>query len=109
MTFVSSAASVAPFLLVVFLAAAAISFLLTPPVRRIAIRLDAVDRPGHRRVNTSPIPRSGRPMRSTAMLSFMYNSTSPAPPNSNKAISFGVEGPARKTFPTRDIFPTWKG
>jgi UDP-GlcNAc:undecaprenyl-phosphate GlcNAc-1-phosphate transferase len=57
--FITSAPSVVPFLLVLFAAAAAVSFLLTPPIRRLAIRLDAVDRPGHRRVNTSPVPRGG--------------------------------------------------
>ena len=31
----------------------------TPLVRRIALRFDAVDQPGHRRVNTSPVPRGG--------------------------------------------------
>jgi UDP-GlcNAc:undecaprenyl-phosphate GlcNAc-1-phosphate transferase len=58
-TFIPIAAGVVPFLLVAFLAAAAISFLLIPPIRRIAIRMDAVDRPGQRRVNTSPVPRGG--------------------------------------------------
>ena len=48
-----------PWLLIAFLAAAAVSFVLTPVVRRIAVRFDAVDRPGHRRVNTSPVPRGG--------------------------------------------------
>src|SRR5204863_6368592 len=32
---------------------------LTPIVRRFAIRLDNVDRPDHRRVNKAPIPRGG--------------------------------------------------
>ena len=59
MTFIPSAASVLPFLLVLFAAAAAVSFLLTPPIRRVAIRFKAVDRPGLRRVNTRPVPRGG--------------------------------------------------
>ena len=59
MNFIPSAAGVVPVLLVVLAAAAAISFFLTPPIRRAAIRLDAVDRPGIRRVNTSPVPRGG--------------------------------------------------
>lgn len=59
MTFISSAGGVVPFLVLIFLAAAAIATLLTPPTRRIAIRLRAVDRPNHRRVNTRPIPRGG--------------------------------------------------
>jgi len=58
-TFIPSAASVLPFLLVLFAAAAAVSFLLTPPIRRVAIRFKAVDRPGLRRVNTRPVPRGG--------------------------------------------------
>ena len=32
---------------------------LTPVVRRLAIRRGVVDRPGRRRVNTSPVPRGG--------------------------------------------------
>ena len=59
MTFIPNAAAYLPLLLLVFAFAAAVSFVLTPPVRRIAIRLDAVDRPGQRRVNTSPVPRGG--------------------------------------------------
>jgi UDP-GlcNAc:undecaprenyl-phosphate GlcNAc-1-phosphate transferase len=58
-TFIQSAPSVVPFLLVLFAAAAAVSFLLTPPIRRVAIRFKAVDRPGLRRVNTRPVPRGG--------------------------------------------------
>lgn len=42
-----------------FLAAALVSLLLTPIVRRLAHRVDAVDHPEERRVNTSPIPRGG--------------------------------------------------
>ncbi len=42
-----------------FVAAALISLLLTPLVRRLAHRVDAVDHPEERRVNTSPIPRGG--------------------------------------------------
>jgi UDP-GlcNAc:undecaprenyl-phosphate/decaprenyl-phosphate GlcNAc-1-phosphate transferase len=42
-----------------FLAAALVSLLLTPVVRRLAHRVDAVDHPDERRVNTSPIPRGG--------------------------------------------------
>lgn len=33
--------------------------LFTPPVRSLALRLGAVDRPGGRRVNRSPVPRMG--------------------------------------------------
>ena len=41
------------------LAAAALAFVLTPTVRRLAKRLDAVDHPHERRVNTTPVPRGG--------------------------------------------------
>ena len=44
---------------VAFLAAAALAFVLTPAVRRLAQRADAVDHPDERRVNTTPVPRGG--------------------------------------------------
>ena len=59
MNFVFDAGRALPFLVGGFLAAAAISFFLTPIVRRRAIRLGVVDRPNHRRVNRRPVPRSG--------------------------------------------------
>lgn len=59
MIFVFDAGRSLPFLIGGFLAAAAISFFLTPIVRRRAIRLGVVDRPNHRRVNRRPVPRSG--------------------------------------------------
>ncbi len=43
----------------VFLGAALLSFGLTPWVRRIALRYRIVDRPGARRMNLKPVPRSG--------------------------------------------------
>jgi UDP-GlcNAc:undecaprenyl-phosphate GlcNAc-1-phosphate transferase len=57
--FVFDAGSALPFLVGAFFAAAAIAYVLTPIVRRRAIRLGVVDRPNHRRVNTRPVPRSG--------------------------------------------------
>jgi UDP-GlcNAc:undecaprenyl-phosphate GlcNAc-1-phosphate transferase len=48
-----------PYLLIAFVAAAVLSFVLTPLVRRVAIRFNAVDEPGLRRVNVVPIPRGG--------------------------------------------------
>ncbi len=39
--------------------AGALCHLLTPPVRLLALRLGAVDRPGGRRVNRRPVPRMG--------------------------------------------------
>jgi UDP-GlcNAc:undecaprenyl-phosphate GlcNAc-1-phosphate transferase len=48
-----------PFLFAAFVVAALISLLLTPIVRRVAIRLGNIDRPEERRVNKVPIPRGG--------------------------------------------------
>jgi UDP-GlcNAc:undecaprenyl-phosphate GlcNAc-1-phosphate transferase len=58
-SFILATGPTIPYLVVALLAAAAISFLLTPLVRRVAIRFGAIDLPGHRRVNTSPVPRGG--------------------------------------------------
>jgi UDP-GlcNAc:undecaprenyl-phosphate/decaprenyl-phosphate GlcNAc-1-phosphate transferase len=57
--FIGPVGQTVPWLLIALLAAAALSFVLTPVVRRVAVRFDAVDLPGHRRVNTSPVPRGG--------------------------------------------------
>jgi UDP-GlcNAc:undecaprenyl-phosphate GlcNAc-1-phosphate transferase len=57
--FVPTAGDVLPILVVAFAVAVAISYLLTPAVRRLAIRLQMVDRPDHRRVNKRPVPRGG--------------------------------------------------
>jgi UDP-GlcNAc:undecaprenyl-phosphate GlcNAc-1-phosphate transferase len=48
-----------PYLLGALVLAAALSLLLTPLVQRVARRLDVVDLPDHRRVNTRPVPRGG--------------------------------------------------
>ncbi|MFI5199334.1 MAG: glycosyltransferase family 4 protein [Candidatus Limnocylindrales bacterium] len=48
-----------PAFIVAFVSAAVISFLLTPVVRAIARRINLVDEPNHRRVNTRPIARGG--------------------------------------------------
>jgi UDP-GlcNAc:undecaprenyl-phosphate GlcNAc-1-phosphate transferase len=58
-SFIAAAGPTVPWLLVALVAAAAVSFALTPLVRRLAVRFDAVDLPGHRRVNTKPVPRGG--------------------------------------------------
>jgi UDP-GlcNAc:undecaprenyl-phosphate/decaprenyl-phosphate GlcNAc-1-phosphate transferase len=42
-----------------FIAAALIALVLTPVVRAVALRVDAVDTPDHRRVNLVPLPRGG--------------------------------------------------
>ena len=59
MTLIASAGQTVPWLLIALLAAAAVAFVLTQLVRRVAIRFDAIDLPGVRRVNTSPVPRGG--------------------------------------------------
>jgi UDP-GlcNAc:undecaprenyl-phosphate GlcNAc-1-phosphate transferase len=46
-------------IIAVFMAAALISFLLTPQLRRILVRHRIVDRPGARRMNRKPVARSG--------------------------------------------------
>jgi UDP-GlcNAc:undecaprenyl-phosphate/decaprenyl-phosphate GlcNAc-1-phosphate transferase len=48
-----------PYLIGAFLAAALLALILTPLVRRVALYVDAVDHPDHRRVNVVPIPRGG--------------------------------------------------
>ena len=42
-----------------FIASFATTFLLTPLAKKIAVRLDAVDYPSKRRINTKPTPRLG--------------------------------------------------
>ena len=59
MRFTADLANALPVIVAAMIAAAVISFLLTPLVRRIAHRLDVVDLPDHRRVNVNPIPRGG--------------------------------------------------
>jgi UDP-GlcNAc:undecaprenyl-phosphate GlcNAc-1-phosphate transferase len=48
-----------PLFVAAFVAAALLALVLTPLVRRVAIRLDNIDQPEHRRVNAQPIPRGG--------------------------------------------------
>ena len=59
MRFTEAAWSAVPYLIAAFVVAALIAFLLTPLVRRVALRIDAVDHPDQRRVNVVPIPRGG--------------------------------------------------
>ena len=59
MTLTASASATVPFLFAAFLAAAAVSLILTPQIRRLAIRFGAIDRPDERRVNKRPVPRGG--------------------------------------------------
>jgi UDP-GlcNAc:undecaprenyl-phosphate GlcNAc-1-phosphate transferase len=58
-TFIRSAGDVLPLLVGAFLAAAAISFIVTPLIRALLRRRGIVDTPNHRRVNTMPVPRGG--------------------------------------------------
>jgi UDP-GlcNAc:undecaprenyl-phosphate GlcNAc-1-phosphate transferase len=58
-TFSAVAGQAVPFLIAAFAAAAIIAFVLTPLVRRVALYVDAVDHPDHRRVNVTPLPRGG--------------------------------------------------
>jgi UDP-GlcNAc:undecaprenyl-phosphate GlcNAc-1-phosphate transferase len=57
-----------PYLVAAFLAAAVIALVLTPLVRNIALRVDVVDRPDHRRVNVVPIARGGGVAIATAFI-----------------------------------------
>ena len=50
---------VLPLLIVTFVAAMLLAVGLTPIVRRLMVRIDAIDAPDHRRVNQSPLPRGG--------------------------------------------------
>jgi UDP-GlcNAc:undecaprenyl-phosphate GlcNAc-1-phosphate transferase len=59
--------SVGP-IVAVFIAAALLALVLTPLVRRVAIRYRIVDRPEARRVNVRPIPRAGGVATAAAFL-----------------------------------------
>ncbi len=59
MRFIEGAAEQLPLLLIVAIIAGAISLLLTPIVRDLALRRGQVDRPDPRRVNVTPVPRGG--------------------------------------------------
>jgi len=48
-----------PLILAAFVVAGLLALVLTPLVRRVAIRLDNIDHPEDRRVNKAPIPRGG--------------------------------------------------
>jgi len=48
-----------PLLIAAFAGAALLALVLTPVVRRVAIRIGMVDEPERRRVNTRPVPRAG--------------------------------------------------
>jgi UDP-GlcNAc:undecaprenyl-phosphate GlcNAc-1-phosphate transferase len=68
MTFIPTLGDVLVPILLAFAAAAFVSLLLTPVVRRIVLRFDLVDRPEARRVNVAPIPRGGGIAVATAFI-----------------------------------------
>ena len=68
MHLIASFDEVLPLLVAAFVSAAVIALLITPLVKRLAIRLDNVDRPDHRRVNKRPIPRGGGIAVATAFI-----------------------------------------
>jgi UDP-GlcNAc:undecaprenyl-phosphate GlcNAc-1-phosphate transferase len=57
-----------PYVVAAFVAAAVIALVLTPLVRNVALRVDVVDRPDHRRVNVIPIARGGGVAIATAFI-----------------------------------------
>jgi UDP-GlcNAc:undecaprenyl-phosphate/decaprenyl-phosphate GlcNAc-1-phosphate transferase len=59
MTFIPVAGSTVPLLLLAFLGTALLALVLTPAIRTLVRRRGMVDKPNHRRVNTSPVPRGG--------------------------------------------------
>ncbi|HXG39903.1 MAG TPA: MraY family glycosyltransferase [Candidatus Limnocylindrales bacterium] len=59
MRFVPDVAQFVPLIVAALGLAAAVALLLTPPVRRLAERLEVVDHPELRRVNVRPVPRGG--------------------------------------------------
>lgn len=48
-----------PYSLILFMASASITLVLTPLIRALAVRLGALDHPGPRRVHQSPVPKLG--------------------------------------------------
>jgi UDP-GlcNAc:undecaprenyl-phosphate GlcNAc-1-phosphate transferase len=59
MTLIPGFSASLPFFVVAFVAAAVLALVLTPLVRRVAIRVGNIDQPDKRRVNAQPIPRGG--------------------------------------------------
>jgi UDP-GlcNAc:undecaprenyl-phosphate GlcNAc-1-phosphate transferase len=59
MKLIPTIGEVLPVIVAAFIVAALMALVLTPLVRRFAIRLDNIDQPDQRRVNAQPIPRGG--------------------------------------------------
>lgn len=68
MTLIADVGGAVGSIVVAFIAAAMLSLILTPLVRRVVVRYEIVDRPDARRVNTVPVPRSGGLAVSAAFL-----------------------------------------
>ena len=60
MRFIAGIGDALPWMLIVFVAAAGLSLVLTPTVRRLVMRHGMIDRPEARRVNVVPVPRARR-------------------------------------------------
>jgi UDP-GlcNAc:undecaprenyl-phosphate GlcNAc-1-phosphate transferase len=67
-TLIAGVGSAVGSIVVAFVSAALLSLVLTPLVRRLALRYKIVDRPAARRVNVVPLPRSGGLAVSAAFL-----------------------------------------
>jgi UDP-GlcNAc:undecaprenyl-phosphate GlcNAc-1-phosphate transferase len=59
MRFITGAGEFLPYVAAALVVAGLLAFFLTPLVRRLAVRYGVIDRPNHRRVNESPVPRGG--------------------------------------------------
>ena len=59
MRFITGIGDALPWMVLAFVAAAVLSLVLTPAVRRLVMRHGMIDRPEARRVNVVPIPRAG--------------------------------------------------
>jgi len=69
MGLISTFDEVLPIVIAAFVAAAVLSLLLTPLVRRASMRMGTIDEPNHRRVNETPVPRGGGIAVAVAFLS----------------------------------------
>ncbi|MEA2608942.1 MAG: UDP-GlcNAc:undecaprenyl-phosphate/decaprenyl-phosphate GlcNAc-phosphate transferase, partial [Chloroflexota bacterium] len=68
MTLIANIGGAVESIVVAFIAAALLSLVLTPLVRRVVVRYEIVDKPSARRINTVPVPRSGGLAVSAAFL-----------------------------------------
>ena len=68
MTFIPTAGTAVLPILLAFIAATLLALVLTPVVRRVVIHFGVLDRPGARRINLVPVPRSGGLAVSAAFL-----------------------------------------